>query len=183
MEIPTKEQVQAIKDIPALQRLQDDIERSIAKIEVDLDFKEGDDEWHARARGALAVHQVGLNRIKQRIRQLTKKPDDKFDQFVEMKTAKTERIAASAERTKAFAARVAAEDERKRIKLEERKVRAQENMYNLLKRTSFLSRFYISAAKILPANLLEMVVKEATDTVLYAMEDEVQKAQLVAVVQ
>lgn len=44
---PTKEQINAITDIPALQAIRDEIEATSKKIEVDLEFEVGEAEQSA----------------------------------------------------------------------------------------------------------------------------------------
>jgi hypothetical protein len=64
MMLPTKEQIEAISNVAALQALESDIDATLTKIETDLEFAPGDDEWHARARGAYTAHSIALKRIR-----------------------------------------------------------------------------------------------------------------------
>lgn len=57
--LPTKAEIQAITDPQDLRDLLDDIERTTTSIETQLEFDElGDDDWYARARGALIAHRI-----------------------------------------------------------------------------------------------------------------------------
>lgn len=54
--LPTKAQINAIDDLPALYGLKDKVELEITRMETDLEFRDDDDEWAKRARHALALH-------------------------------------------------------------------------------------------------------------------------------
>lgn len=55
-DLPTKEQIDAIDDIEALEDIRDELDQTIAKIETDLEYSGRDDEWYDRAKNALAYH-------------------------------------------------------------------------------------------------------------------------------
>jgi hypothetical protein len=68
--LPTKAQICAIADLGALERLRDDVEQSIVKMETDLEFRAGDDSWITRATAALALHRYTERLVCRRISEL-----------------------------------------------------------------------------------------------------------------
>lgn len=69
--LPTREQLAAISDAPALEGLLDEVGRRSAKIETDLEFwAEGDEDWAYRARNALALHRHTERLIERRLKAL-----------------------------------------------------------------------------------------------------------------
>lgn len=68
--LPNREQIDAITDLDWLVQFQDDLLVQLTKIETDLEFRPGDEEWAARARGALTAHQICRKHVERRIRQL-----------------------------------------------------------------------------------------------------------------
>lgn len=67
--LPTKEQIFALTDLPALYGLKDDVEKSIIQMEAQLEFLDGDgdDSWASRATNALALHRYVDRQLSQRI--------------------------------------------------------------------------------------------------------------------
>lgn len=68
--LPNREQIDAIVDLEWLTQFQDDLLIQTTKIETDLEFRPGDEDWAARARGALTAHQICRKHVERRIRQL-----------------------------------------------------------------------------------------------------------------
>lgn len=56
-ELPSAAQIRQIEDVGVLENLRDDVDLAVARIESDLEWREGDDDWANRARGALAHFQ------------------------------------------------------------------------------------------------------------------------------
>lgn len=65
--LPTRDQIKAISDIGALERLREAVDLDISRIETDLEFRTDDEEWAKRARGALARHRVTMRTLNWRI--------------------------------------------------------------------------------------------------------------------
>lgn len=70
--LPTREQINQISDIQALEDMRDDVERRMFQIESDLDFRDGTEEWEGRALGALSIHRYTAKVISRRIDALSK---------------------------------------------------------------------------------------------------------------
>lgn len=70
--LPTREQINQISDIQALEDMREDVERRIFQIESDLDFRDGTEEWEGRALGALSIHRYTAKAISRRIDSLSK---------------------------------------------------------------------------------------------------------------
>lgn len=70
--LPTREQINQISDIQALEDMREDVERRIFQIESDLDFRDGTEEWEGRALGALSIHRYTAKAISRRIDNLSK---------------------------------------------------------------------------------------------------------------
>lgn len=89
-QFPTAEQVAAIDDVQSLQAIQAEIDARARKIEVDLEYGDGDDDWAARARGALGYARSSLGHIERRIKKLTRSEQSAEDRdyYLEKKGAK-----------------------------------------------------------------------------------------------
>lgn len=74
--LPTRAQINQINDIQALEDIKDDVERRIAKIETDLDFRDDTEEWEGRAIGALSVHRYTAKTLERRIERLSALPSE-----------------------------------------------------------------------------------------------------------
>lgn len=69
--LPTKAEIAAITNPQALRDLLDDIERTTTSIETQLEFDGlGDDDWYARARGALIAHRITAKMATRRLHAL-----------------------------------------------------------------------------------------------------------------
>jgi hypothetical protein len=87
--LPSREQIQAITDRAALEALRDEVDRRVAKIETDLDFLDGDDDWERRARNALALHRYTSGIINRQLRRIS--PESPFRALAGVKTVTRER--------------------------------------------------------------------------------------------
>lgn len=74
--LPDKDEINEMTDVQELTDLADEIERSIVRIEADLDFREGTDEWEGRAIGALSFRRYAKKLIEKRVAKLTSKKAD-----------------------------------------------------------------------------------------------------------
>ena len=91
--LPTKQQIEAISDADALEAIRDEIDRRIARIEADLDFRDGTVEWEGRAISALAVHRYTVNLISRRLKVVrTGKGPSPFAGLRGVKTVERERV-------------------------------------------------------------------------------------------
>lgn len=70
IQIPEKHQIRQITDMPTLVQLRDDLSSAATKIEVDLEYAPGDEEWEKRARNALFHHRWALDLVRGRIDEL-----------------------------------------------------------------------------------------------------------------
>lgn len=107
IEFPTREQIDQIVDVDALQRLRDDVFAAKNSIETQLEFSDRDEEWARRAMAALTVHKTVLGQLDKRIHRLRKGSPVTPPQDPERKVRKAE----------AHAARLKAEAEEKGAKL------------------------------------------------------------------
>lgn len=90
--LPTRAQIEAITTAATLDDIRDEIGRVIAKIETDLEYGDGDDEWAARARSALAVHRHTNKLIGHRLQALrTRATPSPFHAVAAVKTSRRSR--------------------------------------------------------------------------------------------
>lgn len=73
--LPDKAQINAIADIDALELLKEDIQKSIARIETDLDFRDATADWEERAIAALSIHRYTERVVSSRIEKLKGKQE------------------------------------------------------------------------------------------------------------
>lgn len=76
--LPTKAQIEAISSVPDLEAMRDEIDRRIARIETDLDFRDDTAEWEARALSALSIHRYTANLISRRVKVLQRNKTSPF---------------------------------------------------------------------------------------------------------
>lgn len=163
--LPSKEQIMAIADIPSLEAMQEEVSRIIAKIEVDLEYEVGDDEWDGRARGALAAHRICLGTIGRRLGQLRgKKGSSPTD--AEVLTAKAAKLAAHADKQRAHADAMRAAKENKHAKLLMARL-------DFIERISLQSFFMRSAAKLLSQEDYDRVMEDANKRMVDAIKSHV----------
>ncbi len=93
--LPTKEQIALICDTDALADLIDEVGRRIAKIETDLEFGDGDDDWAFRARNALALHRHCERMLDKRLKALSRQTP--FQKIAAVKTSVRRRSECSPE--------------------------------------------------------------------------------------
>lgn len=156
MDLPTREQIDAISDLESLLAIREEVEFATAKIEVDLEFRPGDEDWAHRARGALAVHNMCFGQLSRRIyrlQQATKGPRST--------SPTTEHINAKAAKKEAVALRQMAETEARRAKVQADRLAFQERTLAVLERTSWLAFFHKHANRLLDAPTFEKVANAA----------------------
>lgn len=160
--LPTREQIEAITDIPALVEIEQEVERRAEKITVDLEMQVGDDDWDARARSALTAHRICLKSIRKRLNRLrgVNKPPQ-----VEADTARMER---KVQKATALATVKSSEAERARAKADQQHALAVRDQLALLKRTSFHMHFHNVARRILTAEQFEEIEAHARVAALSA---------------
>lgn len=153
--LPSKEQIHAITDIPALEALQEEIGKVAAKIEVDLDYEVGDEDWDARARGALAAHRICMGHIGRHLEHLRKaqrpRPAKDTPDYLDAKARKRE---AGADKQRALAEASKAAKEHKQVKLAEARL-------ELIDRTTFQGFFMRSASKLLTPEMYDRILADA----------------------
>lgn len=163
-DLPTKEQINAITDIDALRLLETDINATCYKIEVDLTtIVDADEEWHSRARSALAYHRITLGNIRGRLRRLSKGNLDHLDQYAEAQKAKAAKKEATAKSKLAHNELVALSNDKKTID-------AQNRRTALLERTCYLAAFRKAALQFIPVDKHDELFEAA---------DEIYKKRLI----
>lgn len=161
--LPTKEQIVAISDIPALEAMEAEVEKRAKKIEVDLEFEVGDEEWDGRARGALTAHRICLGQIRKRLHWLRMRDKPETVTTVEVIAAKADKARANAEKQKALAAATIAAKENKLAKLQMQRL-------DVINRISLQAYFIRAAAKILDAETYDRVMASAQARYLDAVK-------------
>lgn len=151
--LPSKEQVEAVTDIPSLEAMQESIDKRIKHIEVDLEFEVGDEDWDERARGALAAHRICLGHVTRHLARMRKhaKPDK----------GTPEHISAKAQKREAEAAKQRAMAEASRVAKDAKQVALAQARLDLIDRTTFQGFFMRSAAKLLTPEMYESVMADA----------------------
>lgn len=152
--LPSKEQIDTISDIPALEAMETEVERRAKKIEVDLEFEVGDAEWDGRARGALAAHRICLGDVRKRLHWLRVREKPETVTAPEVIRAKAEKARASAEKHKALAAATDAARANKQAKV-------QQGRLDLIERTTFQGFFMRSAAQLLDQETYDRIFAHA----------------------
>lgn len=149
--LPTKKQIEAIADIPALVEIEQEVERRAEKITVDLEMEVGDEDWDARARGALTAHRICLKAIRKRLHRLRVggKPTQ-----AETDDARLEKKVQKAE---ALASVKSSEAERKRAKAAQASAAVLAQQLALIKRTSFFMHFHAAACEALQRDQLRAI--------------------------
>jgi len=70
--LPSRDQINQINDVDALESMRDEVDMRIARIEADLDYRDATVEWENRAISALSVHRYISTAIKRRLEKLRK---------------------------------------------------------------------------------------------------------------
>jgi hypothetical protein len=164
--LPTKEQIAAIADVPALEALEAEVDKRAKKIEVDLEFEVGDDEWDGRARGALTAHRICLGHVRKRLHWLRTREKPETVTTSEVLAAKAEKARANAEKQKAFAAATEAQRANKVAKLQAARL-------DLIDRTTFQGHFMRAAAKVLDAETYDRILAMAQERHAAAIASQV----------
>lgn len=135
--VPTREQIEALTDIPSIELLRDDIEVTCEKIKVDLEFRPGTEDWAAEARAALVIHQIGLKRLNARLLYLTRNTRDTAVQDAQNQAALI--------------------SQRNRI------LQHQEALLKFAKSTAWLRAFHTVAREAIPTTLYDNICTLASD--------------------
>lgn len=168
--LPTREMVFAIEDLDALLSIQDEVDKQIKHIEVDLEFRsDGDLDWERRARGALAAHNICLGHLGRRIRQLT--PREKSITAKTPKGGTPEHISAKAAKQDAAARRVQAEKEAAAVRAERARVQAAAVALRFAERTNWLAHFHAAAAEMLDGVTMSRLSNKALAAVVQAASE------------
>jgi len=93
--LPTREQIDAMTDVDALEALREDIDRALKKIEADLEYRsDGNLDWERRACSALAYHRMAMGQLTRRIGRLTGRTQASVAEQAALRQAKAARAAA-----------------------------------------------------------------------------------------
>lgn len=114
--LPDRRAISAMSDLGSVLVLEDSVMAAATQIETDLEFRDGDDEWERRARGALTAHNICLKNIRKRIHALRGKgggPDP---------TVVAAEHTARADVNAAMAAQAREANEKRRLALEQKKL-------------------------------------------------------------
>ncbi len=169
--LPTKEQIIGISDMPALEAMEAEVEKRAKKIEVDLEFEVGDEEWDGRARAALTAHRICLGHIRKRLHWLRVRDKPETVTTVEVIAAKADKARANAEKQMALAAATQAAKENKLAKVQMQRL-------DLINRISLQAYFIRAAAKILDAETYDRVMASAQARYLDAVKSYVPEPTL-----
>ncbi len=153
LELPSKEEVLANKNVEDLRDWETDIELVINKIGTDLEFIDGDDEWRSRARMALAAHKMVLGWVKKQIYNISKSKNELLG--LEQQNTKLAKQQLKLEKTQIIAEQTKIAKERSAITLDNRKI-------NFLQSLSFSNAFMTCARSILEQDLFQQVWESAS---------------------
>jgi truncated hemoglobin YjbI len=177
--LPDREQIFAMSDVAALRTLEDDVNRVITKIEADLEFGPGDEQWAGRARGALVAHRVTLGHVRKRIHAIEGRPNWQASQDREAANRATK-----AQNREAAALASAAAAEKKRLALEEQRLKNEDlarkleaQRLDLIKRTSWLRHFHRAAKDWLSPDVFDEITWSADERHASALAAEVEKGR------
>ncbi len=169
--LPTRQEIDAMTDVAALESLDERVATEMAKIETDLEFRDGTDEWRARARSALTAHRICRDNVARRFRQLRPKKAP----VVEDPTTKLERARLNLERQ---ASAEAAAKARRAVKIdagkravEIQRIAQQKRAVQAIHATSLGHAFLHNALSILPPETFAYILRRATEAVEHAQAD------------
>ena len=120
----SKEELNEITDAEHLNSYIDEVEAAVTKIETDLEFADGDDDWFRRAKAALMAHRISLRLARRRHHRLVSRPAPVSP------STKAERLAASS-------AKIQAEAVLRKVAQNKKQVEAQKIARGVLERVNF----------------------------------------------
>lgn len=161
--LPTKEQINAITDIPALDEMEQEIERRAEKITVDLEMEAGDENWDARARSALTAHRICLKNIRTRLHRLRR-----GDKPIQVE-ADAKRMEQKLQKAQALSAVKTAEAERAAAKAEKAQAGAEQQRLAMIRSTSFHMHFFRAARDTLERDVFLKIEAIANKRVMNAV--------------
>lgn len=165
--LPSREMIFAVDDAEALLSIQDEVDKQIKHIEVDLEFRsDGDLDWERRARGALAAHNICLGHLGRRIRQIA--PREKANPPHTPKGGTPEHISAKAAKLDAAARRVTAEKEAAAVRADRARLQAATVALKYAERTNWLAHFHAAAVAALDGPTLSRLSNLAHATMATA---------------
>lgn len=145
-----------------LQRLEEEVDINIAQIQVELEYGEGDDEWYARAKGALTAHEICRGLARKTINGLggNKYHNLKHQRIIEKNQQRMQRIELQTKLTQD-------KQESRKLELEKQKIAAQNKIVvanlqkqSFIEKLSYMHIFHSVCHKMLPrdqfAELSEM---------------------------
>lgn len=164
--LPSWELIKAITDYAVLEQMLPDIDAHITAIETDLEFRDGDDDWYARARGALTAHKICRKHIERRMRQVQPKGPKASPQPSE---TKTERLKLRNQHEAHVRATAEAKAERQKANLqhdlETRRLATDKRVAQAMHVTSLGNAFMRAAQRVLPAEQFAEILETATNMV------------------
>lgn len=173
--LPSREQIEAIRDLEALKRLQDDLNQSKHQVEVDLEFwSGGDDEWERRARGYLTAVRIAIGNVSRQIHRVVVSPQERQRQDEEASKDRkaARRLAHEAEARNAL--------ERKKREQEALVLRESASRRKLIERVDFFHHFHRAAHQILTEDQCRQITALAAKTQHQEVEEVLHEGQVVS---
>lgn len=169
--LPTREQIEVIRDLDSLKSLQDDLNRSRHQTEVDLEYwSEGDEEWERRARGYLTAVRIAIGNVSKQIHRVAVvSPRERQRQEVEeSKNAKAaRRLAHEAEARNSL--------ERKKREQEALILRESSSRRKLIERVDYFHHWHRVAHEL----LTEDQCRQISSLAAQAQHQEIEKSLVV----
>lgn len=153
MHAPTPVEIDAIEHEADLRLLLDSLDAECTKIETDLEFRPGDDDWHARARGALTAFQIARKRVGRRLNGMRPK------------AARAPDTGAKAQRRLAAAQLMTAQARNAEAKTERVLASRQKENEALVRQHSLSLKFMKHARRMLAPESFEEILEAASDEV------------------
>lgn len=165
----TKEEIRAITDPAEITALIDELRTNVAQIETQLEWREGDDAWEARAIGALGMQRSALGEAIRQERRVTGKT-------AEHQKAEADNRLAKALKKEAAAARHMLDMEERKLRHAKRRAELGERAMNVIEQTSRDAAFRRAARKMLDSDTFDAIEAAADKQVLGAIRSFVNEA-------
>lgn len=162
--LPNKDEILAMNNLADLRDFEAELEQTISKIQVDLDYVGGDDNWYARARTALSYHNTCLKRIRQQIYYVSK--GKSVPDAMAKEETKVAKIEAKNKHKELVKSQQELSNEKKAIDLENRKL-------NLIEKLSYLHIFKRTAKMFLLPEDYQKVCDEADRAIMAVLTNSI----------
>lgn len=171
--LPNREQIHAVTDLDWLVSFQDELLTEITKIETDLEFRPGDEDWAARARGALTAHQICRKHVEHRIRQLERgqkkvRPRGPANLEEKLRLKELKRIAHEAHMAEVHRGKIARAAKKAEQHQEMQKAQAQKKNHTIriqiadtVRKANLAGHFMLAAKARFPAEVFQELIEAA----------------------